>query len=100
MVQLAKFSFGKDWVPVKYGVRLRQWVWFCQSLPASFADVEVDVPHELDLTQLRGLGLRPDEELLPAGESPQQQPVKPGGCGYNISRSICRAYYPSLPFFL
>lgn len=88
MIQLAKFSFGKDWVPVKYGKRPEFFnlAVVCVELSSSthfcLADVEVDIPHELDLTQVRALGLGPGEELLPEGEAPSQQPhPKPGRHG-------------------
>ena len=42
-------------------------------------DVLVDVPDELDLTNLKAAGLQPGEEELPEGDTPaNQQEEKPG----------------------
>ncbi|CAL1541737.1 unnamed protein product [Lymnaea stagnalis] len=57
MVQLRKFTIGDDWVPRKL-------------------DVSIQVPDELDLFQLRGFGLQPGEEELPAGDSPPEPPME------------------------
>ncbi|XP_052081738.1 ubiquitin carboxyl-terminal hydrolase 5-like [Mytilus californianus] len=53
MVQLKKFTIGDDWVPRKL-------------------DVSVDVPDDLDLTPLRGLGKQPGEEELPSEQQTQE----------------------------
>lgn len=53
MVQLKKFTIGDDWVPRKL-------------------DVSVDVPDDLDLTPLRGLGIQPGEEELPGEQQAQE----------------------------
>ncbi|KAK7487678.1 hypothetical protein BaRGS_00021097 [Batillaria attramentaria] len=59
VIQLKKFTIGEDWTPKKL-------------------DVSVDVPDELDLSQLRGKGKQPGEEELPA-ECPQEPDVKIDG---------------------
>ncbi|TSR75256.1 Ubiquitin carboxyl-terminal hydrolase 5 [Bagarius yarrelli] len=46
VIQIKKFTFGLDWVPKKL-------------------DVSIDVPDTLDLSELRGSGPQPGEELLP-----------------------------------
>ncbi|KAK3551118.1 hypothetical protein QTP70_014016 [Hemibagrus guttatus] len=46
VIQIKKFTFGLDWVPKKL-------------------DVSIDVPDTLDLSDLRGTGPQPEEELLP-----------------------------------
>jgi len=57
MVQLKKYTVGDDWVPRKL-------------------DVSIQAPDELDLSKLRGRGLQPGEEELPAGDSPPEPPVE------------------------
>ncbi|GFS18934.1 ubiquitinyl hydrolase 1, partial [Elysia marginata] len=57
MIQLKKFTIGDDWVPRKL-------------------DVAVQMPDVLDLGQLRGRGLQPGEEELPAGDSPPEPPME------------------------
>lgn len=54
MVQLKKFTIGEDWIPRKL-------------------DVSVDVPDELDLSALRGMGIQPGEEELPTEQQSQPQ---------------------------
>ncbi|XP_037513033.2 ubiquitin carboxyl-terminal hydrolase 5 isoform X1 [Rhipicephalus sanguineus] len=46
MIQLKKFALGQNWIPKKL-------------------DVEMLMPHQLDLSFLRGSGVQPGEELLP-----------------------------------
>ncbi|XP_050025600.1 ubiquitin carboxyl-terminal hydrolase 5 [Dermacentor andersoni] len=46
MIQLKKFALGQNWIPKKL-------------------DVEMLMPHQLDLSFLRGNGVQPGEELLP-----------------------------------
>lgn len=75
MVQLAKFTVGKDWVPVKYGAS-SDTTTPTHSLFSS--DVEVNFPEELDLTHLRGRGQQEGEELLPEGDTPPQAQPTPG----------------------
>ncbi|KAI0220577.1 Ubiquitin carboxyl-terminal hydrolase 5 [Lamellibrachia satsuma] len=53
LIQLKKFTIGEDWVPKKL-------------------DVAVDIPDDLDLTVLRGKGIQPGEEELPAGAAQKQ----------------------------
>ena len=89
MVQLAKFSFGEDWVPKKYGMLV---LYICTPVyiiiymdyyylhGRTYADVLVDVPDQLDLTHLRGCGLQQGEAELP--EDQQQQPA-PQGSDYS-----------------
>ncbi|GFO16131.1 ubiquitinyl hydrolase 1 [Plakobranchus ocellatus] len=57
MVQLRKFTIGDDWVPRKL-------------------DVSVQMPDTLELCHLRGRGLQPGEEELPAGDSPPEPPLE------------------------
>ena len=57
LIQLKKFAVDDNWVPYKL-------------------DVEVDMPDELDLTQLTATGLQPGEELIPEEERPSE-PVSP-----------------------
>eukprot|EP00112_Aurelia_sp_Birch-Aquarium-sp1_P012383 Seg2604.5 transcript_id=Seg2604.5/GoldUCD/mRNA.D3Y31 product="Ubiquitin carboxyl-terminal hydrolase 5" protein_id=Seg2604.5/GoldUCD/D3Y31 len=57
VIQLRKFTVGDDWVPKKL-------------------DVSVDVPDELDISQLRGKGLQPgEEELPPSNVTEPQEPA-------------------------
>ncbi|XP_037513037.1 ubiquitin carboxyl-terminal hydrolase 5 [Rhipicephalus sanguineus] len=46
MIQMKKFALGQNWIPKKL-------------------DVEMLMPHQLDLSFLRGSGVQPGEELLP-----------------------------------
>ncbi|XP_029436237.1 ubiquitin carboxyl-terminal hydrolase 5 isoform X2 [Rhinatrema bivittatum] len=46
VIQIKKFTFGLDWVPKKL-------------------DVSIEMPEDLDIRQLRALGLQPGEEELP-----------------------------------
>uniref|UniRef100_A0A1X7UQQ6 Ubiquitin carboxyl-terminal hydrolase n=1 Tax=Amphimedon queenslandica TaxID=400682 RepID=A0A1X7UQQ6_AMPQE len=57
VVQLAKFAFDENWVPVKF-------------------DVEVDVPESLDISSLRGGGIQPGEVELPEESGPAQPEVE------------------------
>ena len=92
MVQMAKFSFGEDWVPKKYGIYVYIWIihnhnfFWCTILYVYYADVVVNVPEELDLSHLRGQGLQPGEEELPEGEAPSDQASQPPGTTYHIYR--------------
>ncbi|XP_071945976.1 ubiquitin carboxyl-terminal hydrolase 5-like [Antedon mediterranea] len=52
LIQLRKFTLGDDWVPKKL-------------------DVSVDMPDDLDLTSIRGVGLQPGEVELPEGDKPE-----------------------------
>ncbi|KAK2163107.1 hypothetical protein LSH36_85g00013 [Paralvinella palmiformis] len=56
MIQMKKFTLGDDWVPMKL-------------------DVSLDMPDELDLSELRGKGLQPGEVELPDGD--QQASAEP-----------------------
>ena len=81
MVQMAKFSFGEDWVPKKYGKMIfnNLLLVMIPSFTWHVTDVLIDVPEELDLGHLRGRGLQSGEEELPEGEAPSsQQPPPPG----------------------
>lgn len=46
MIHLKKFTLREDWVPIKL-------------------DVSVEMPEELDINHLRGIGVQADEALLP-----------------------------------
>ena len=75
MVQLAKFTVGKDWVPMKYGQYfINKLTTVCEPSHTLTTDVEVDFPEELDISSLRASGLQAGEEELPEGDLPQQQP--------------------------
>ncbi|KAE8747199.1 hypothetical protein FOCC_FOCC006066 [Frankliniella occidentalis] len=56
LIHLKKFTIQEDWTPKKL-------------------DVAVEVPDELDLSSLRGTGMRPDEEALPEHTSTPPAPV-------------------------
>ncbi|XP_013417871.1 ubiquitin carboxyl-terminal hydrolase 5 [Lingula anatina] len=56
IIQLKKFTIGDDWVPKKL-------------------DVSVDIPDDLDLSDLRGQGRQPGEEELPEEAGDQSEKV-------------------------
>uniref|UniRef100_A0A8C4QUX2 ubiquitinyl hydrolase 1 n=1 Tax=Eptatretus burgeri TaxID=7764 RepID=A0A8C4QUX2_EPTBU len=56
IIHLKKFTFGQDWIPQK-------------------VDVSVDMPDELDITKLKGVGLRPGEKELPDIAPPTLRPT-------------------------
>ncbi|NIG58528.1 Ubiquitin carboxyl-terminal hydrolase 5 [Pontoporia blainvillei] len=58
VIQIKKFTFGLDWVPKKL-------------------DVSIEMPEELDISQLRGTGLQPGEEELPDIAPPLVTPDEP-----------------------
>ncbi|MEJ1279913.1 hypothetical protein NN561_010850 [Cricetulus griseus] len=58
VIQIKKFTFGLDWVPKKL-------------------DVSIEMPEELDISQLRGAGLQPGEEELPDIAPPLVTPDEP-----------------------
>lgn len=56
LIHLKKFTIQEDWTPKKL-------------------DVAVEVPDELDLSDVRGTGIKPDEEALPEHSTPPPAPV-------------------------
>ncbi len=57
LLHLKKFTLREDWTSIKL-------------------DVAVEIPDELDLSSLKGTGLKPNEELLPelTGKAPELPP--------------------------
>lgn len=56
LIHLKKFTVQEDWTPKKL-------------------DVAVEVPDELNLSDVRGTGIKPDEEALPEHSTPPPAPV-------------------------
>ena len=89
VLQLAKFSFDENWVPIKFGEDLK-----CKFYPVSFSlDVEVDVPDALDLSSLRGTGIQPGEEELPDETASKQSDDDEGIENPHRAVKILRLYY-------
>lgn len=74
LLHLKKFTLREDWTSIKL-------------------DVAVEIPDELDLSSLKGVGLQPNEELLPelTGKAPELPPFDQevysqlvSGCVLNI----------------
>ncbi|VFV22547.1 ubiquitin carboxyl-terminal hydrolase 5, partial [Lynx pardinus] len=80
VIQIKKFTFGLDWVPKKL-------------------DVSIEMPEELDISQLRGTGLQPGEEELPDIAPPLVTPDEPKGSlgfyGNEDEDSFCSPHFSS-----
>ncbi|XP_006757624.1 PREDICTED: ubiquitin carboxyl-terminal hydrolase 5 isoform X2 [Myotis davidii] len=80
VIQIKKFTFGLDWVPKKL-------------------DVSIEMPDELDISQLRGTGLQPGEEELPDIAPPLVTPDEPKGSlgfyGNEDEDSFCSPHFSS-----
>ncbi|XP_067833245.1 ubiquitin carboxyl-terminal hydrolase 5-like, partial [Heptranchias perlo] len=80
VIQIKKFTFGLDWVPKKL-------------------DVSIEMPDELDISQLRGGGLQSGEEELPDIAPPLVTPDEPKGSlgfyGNDDEDSFCSAHFSS-----
>ncbi|GCB85146.1 hypothetical protein scyTo_0025815, partial [Scyliorhinus torazame] len=85
VIQIKKFTFGLDWVPKKLG-----------ELPG---DVSIEMPDELDISQLRGGGLQTGEEELPDIAPPLVTPDEMKGSlgfyGNDDDDSFCSAHLSS-----
>ncbi|KAJ1122418.1 hypothetical protein NDU88_000905 [Pleurodeles waltl] len=80
VIQIKKFTFGLDWVPKKL-------------------DVSIEMPDELDITQLRGTGLQPGEQELldiaPPLVTPEEPKFSLGFYGNVDDDSLCSPHFSS-----
>lgn len=68
-------------------------------LTVPIADVSIEMPEELDISQLRGTGLQPGEEELPDIAPPLVTPDEPKGSlgfyGNEDEDSFCSPHFSS-----